>query len=140
MLKLDQKTHTATFAGQYSHGSNFDSDYMGSLEPLAERQRVRRLGLVAFITEYNASGDMLLDARLPGSDITYRAQVEPWVGLPLTPPAAAARKNAGKTTVYASWNGATEVASWRVLASTARAGRPRRRRRQVRVRDGHPGE
>ena len=115
VLKLDQKTHTATFAGQYSHGSNFDSDYMGSLEPLANGNEFVGWGSSPFITEYDASGNMLLDARLPGSDITYRAQVEPWVGQPLTPPAAAARKNAGKTTVYASWNGATKVASWKVL-------------------------
>jgi hypothetical protein len=58
---------------------------------------------------------MLLDARLPGSDISYRATVEPWVGLPLYPPDGAARTQNGRTTVYASWNGATELASWRVL-------------------------
>ena len=52
---------------------------------------------------------------LPGPDLTYRATLEPWVGLPLYPPAGAARRRGGKTTVYASWNGATEVASWRVL-------------------------
>jgi EmrB/QacA subfamily drug resistance transporter len=116
VLKLDQKTHTATLAGQYSHGSKFDSDYMGSLEPLANGNEMVGWGSSPFITEYSASGDMLLDARLPGSDITYRAKVEPWVGLPLYPPAAAARQKDGKTTVYASWNGATEVTSWKVLA------------------------
>jgi EmrB/QacA subfamily drug resistance transporter len=119
VLKLDQKTHTATFAGQYSHGSNFDSDYMGSLEPLANGNELVGWGSSPFITEYSASGDMLLDARLPGSDITYRAQLEPWVGEPLTPPAAAARQQAGKTTVYASWNGATQVVSWKVLDGTS---------------------
>jgi EmrB/QacA subfamily drug resistance transporter len=116
VLKLDQKNHTATLAGQYVHGSKFDSDYMGSLEPLANGNEMVGWGSSPFITEYSASGDMLLDARLPGSDITYRAKVEPWVGLPLYPPAAAARQKGGKTTVYASWNGATEVASWKVLA------------------------
>ncbi|MFZ0975888.1 MAG: MFS transporter [Solirubrobacteraceae bacterium] len=115
VLKLDQKTHTATFADEYSHGSNFDSDYMGSLEPLANGNELVGWGSSPFITEYSASGEMLLDARLPGSDITYRAQLEPWVGQPLTPPTAAARQKAGKTTVYASWNGATQVASWKVL-------------------------
>ena len=73
VLKLDQKTHTATLAGEYSHGSNFDSDYMGSLEPLANGNEMVGWGSSPFITEYSASGDMLLDARLPGSDITYRA-------------------------------------------------------------------
>ena len=119
VLKLDQKARTATLAGQYSHGSNFDSDYMGSLEPLANRNEMVGWGSSPFITEYSASGDMLLDARLPGSDITYRAEVEPWVGQPLTAPAAAARRKDGKTTVYASWNGATEVASWKVLSGAA---------------------
>jgi EmrB/QacA subfamily drug resistance transporter len=116
VLKLDQQTHIAAFAGQYSHGSKFDSDYMGSLEPLANGNEIVGWGSSPFITEYSAWGDMLLDARLPGSDITYRAEVEPWVGVPLTPPAASARTQDGKTTVYASWNGATEVASWKVLA------------------------
>ena len=58
----------------------------------------------------------MLDGVLPGSDLSYRATVEPWVGLPLSPPVGAARAANGKTTVYASWNGATEVVSWRVLA------------------------
>ncbi len=42
--------------------------------------------------------------------------VEQWVGLPLTAPAGAARQADGRTTVYVSWNGATQVVSWRVLA------------------------
>jgi hypothetical protein len=42
-----------------------------------------------------------------------------WVGLPDYPPSAAARHTATGTTVYASWNGATAVASWRVTAGTS---------------------
>jgi hypothetical protein len=61
---------------------------------------------------------MLLDARLPGSDITYRATVEPWVGRPLDPPAGAARRTGARTVVYASWNGATEVKAWKVLGGS----------------------
>ena len=118
VLKVDQQTHTATLAGEYSHGSKFDSDYMGSLEPLANGNEMVGWGSSPFITEYSASGDMLLDARLPGSDISYRARVEPWVGQPLTPPAATARQQGGRTIVYASWNGATQVASWKVLAQS----------------------
>jgi len=116
VLKLNQQTHTATLADQYSHGSRFDSDYMGSLEPLANGNEMVGWGSSPFLTEYDAAGNMLLDARLPGSDISYRAEVQPWVGLPLTAPAAATTQKNGKTTVYASWNGATQVASWKVLA------------------------
>jgi hypothetical protein len=43
------------------------------------------------------------------------------VGKPLYPPAAVARRQGAKTVIYASWNGATQLAGWRVLggASTA---------------------
>jgi hypothetical protein len=65
---------------------------------------------------FDSSSKMTLDVVLPRPDITYRATVEKWVGLPLYPPVGAASVKSGKATVYASWNGATEVASWRILA------------------------
>ena len=40
------------------------------------------------------------------------------MGKPLYPPSGAARTKGGATTVYASWNGATQVSAWRVLAVT----------------------
>ena len=79
-------------------------------------------GSEPYFTEYGPSGKRLLEARFPGNDLSYRTMREPWVGEPLTDPAGAARQAGGSTTVYASWNGATEVASWRVLASSAAAG------------------
>jgi hypothetical protein len=115
VLKLDQAKHTATLAGQYTHGSNFNSEYMGSLEPLSNGNEFVGWGSAPFFTEYDSSGNMLLDARLPGHDLSYRATVEPWVGAPLYPPSGAARQAGGRTVVYASWNGATQVRSWRVL-------------------------
>ena len=53
---------------------------------------------------------------------TYRALRFPWSGRPLTPPAVLANLNntGEETIVHASWNGATEVASWRVLAGNIR--------------------
>ena len=116
VLKLDGKNHTATVAGQYSHGSDFNAEYMGSLQPLPGGNEFVGWGSANYLSEYNASGQMLLDAKLPSPDITYRATVEPWTGAPLDPPQGAARRQSGRTTVYASWNGATQVASWRVLA------------------------
>jgi EmrB/QacA subfamily drug resistance transporter len=116
VLKLDPKSHTATVAGQYSHGSDFDAEYMGSLEPLPGGNEFVGWGSANHFSEYNASGQMLLDAKLPDPDITYRALLEPWTGTPVDPPQGAARRRGGKTTVYASWNGATQVSSWRVLA------------------------
>ena len=118
VLKLDEKAHTATLDGEYTHGANFNSEYMGSLEPMPNGNEVVGWGSAPFFSEYDSSGNLLLDARLPGHDLSYRATVQPWVGTPLYPPTGAARRTSGTTTVYASWNGATEVRSWRVLAGT----------------------
>jgi hypothetical protein len=118
VLKLNTATHTATLAGQYGHGSTFDAEYMGDLQPLPGGNEFVGWGSGGYLTEFNVSGQELLDATLPFPDLTYRTEVDPWVGLPTTPPAGAARRLGGRTTVYASWNGATQVASWRVLGSS----------------------
>jgi EmrB/QacA subfamily drug resistance transporter len=118
VLKLDQTAHTATLASQFSHGSSFDADYMGSLQPLANGNEFVGWGSAPYFSEYSSSGQLLMDAVLPHPDLSYRARVEPWVGLPPYPPAGAARRKAGRTTVYASWNGDTRATSWRVLASS----------------------
>jgi EmrB/QacA subfamily drug resistance transporter len=115
VLKLNTAMHTATAVSQYSHGSNYDSQYMGSLQPLPGGDEFVGWGSEQNLTEYTASGHMILDGYLPFPDLSYRAMVEPWVGLPLYPPSGAARHKDGKTVVYASWNGATQVLSWRVL-------------------------
>jgi hypothetical protein len=74
---------------------------------------------VPYLSEYTRSGKLLMDGYFPGSDLTYRATVEKWVGLPLYPPLGAARQASGKTTVYASWNGATQAVSWRVMGGAS---------------------
>jgi hypothetical protein len=121
VLKLNPTAHTATLVSQFTHGADSDSEFMGNIEPLPDGNEFVGWGSLGSFSEYNASGRMLLDAALPRPDVTYRATVEPWVGLPLYPPSGAARQLRGRTIVYASWNGATEVASWRVLAGPSSA-------------------
>ncbi|HZO78869.1 MAG TPA: MFS transporter [Solirubrobacteraceae bacterium] len=119
VLKVNTATRTATAVSTYSHGSSFDSQFMGSLEPLPGGDEFVGWGSQQNFTEYTGSGHMILDGYLPYPDISYRTTVEPWVGLPLYPPSGAARHKAGKTVVYASWNGATRVLSWRVLGGSS---------------------
>jgi EmrB/QacA subfamily drug resistance transporter len=116
LLELDQQTRTATLVAQYGRNSGYDSDYMGDTQPLANGNVFVGRGSEPYFSEYSQAGKLLFEGELPGPDLTYRATLEPWVGLPLSAPAGAARQTGGKTTVYASWNGATAVASWRVLA------------------------
>jgi EmrB/QacA subfamily drug resistance transporter len=115
ILKLDQHTHTATLAAEYGGVRRLNADYLGDTQTLPNGNVFVGWGSASYLSEYTRSGKLLLDAFFPGSDLTYRATVEQWLGVPLSPPVGAARRTAGTTTVYASWNGATQVASWRVL-------------------------
>jgi hypothetical protein len=122
VLELNQSTHVATLEAQYGNREGFKSEYMGDTQPLANSNTFVGWGSAPYFTEYSPSGKLLLEAEFPGSDLSYRTMVEPWVGLPLTAPAAAVRSADGRTTVYASWNGATQLVAWRVLGA-AGAGR-----------------
>ena len=51
----------------------------------------------------------------PGND-TYRAYRFPWVGRPDALPKLLASRSRGRVTARVSWNGATRVASWQLLA------------------------
>ena len=115
-MSTKASTHVATLEAQYGNREGFKSEYMGDTEPLANSNTFIGWGSAPYFTEYSAAGKLLLEAEFPGSDLSYRTMVEPWMGLPLTDPAGAARQANGSTTVYASWNGATQVVSWRVLA------------------------
>ncbi len=76
-------------------------------------------GAVPEISEFDKNGSLLFDAHLPPGMSSYRAFRFPWSGHPLTPPAVSAKvlSTGDSTAVFASWNGATDVASWRVLAT-----------------------
>ncbi len=116
VLHLNTQTHTATLAAQYGQGEGISADYMGDTQQLANGNVFVGWGAEPYLSAFSSSGKLLFEGEFPRPDLTYRATVEPWVGLPLTPPAGAARERGGQTTVYASWNGATRVVSWRVLA------------------------
>jgi EmrB/QacA subfamily drug resistance transporter len=120
-LSLNMSNHTIAGVKQYSHGTTFESEYMGSTQVLPDGHVLVDWGQVPYISEFDKSGNLVFDGTLPGSDLTYRTYVRPWVGLPLTRPSGAARHSGGQTTVYASWNGATKLSGWKVLAGPSAA-------------------
>ena len=70
-------------------------------------------------TEFDANGEVVLHGSFGDGMPSYRAFRLPWTGTPTDTPVAALREDGGVSTVYASWNGATEVRTWRVLAGPA---------------------
>ncbi len=71
-------------------------------------------------TEYNNSGHVLLDGTLGKNVQDFRTYLSPWSGQPTGAPSVVASAGSSATiSVSASWNGATQVASWQVLAGAS---------------------
>ena len=117
-VALDFKTHQAHLVSAYVHSSPpLLVASQGNMQTLADGNTLVGFGGEPVISEYAKSGSLLFDAHLSDELVFYRAYRFPWSGRPLTPPSAAAsQNNVGDTIVHMSWNGATGVASWRVLA------------------------
>jgi hypothetical protein len=120
LLRLNPASHTASLVAAYSHSPTLDVAFLGSMQVLPNGNALVGWGSRPYFTEYSHSGRPLLDVLWPGKDQSYRALYSAtWVGSPYYPPRGAARTAHGRTTVYASWNGATQVRSWRVLAGAS---------------------
>lgn len=118
LIKLDFKSKTARLVREL-----LSTPRMTSPTPSQGNAQFRSTGWTLigsghkpFITEYDAAGRVALHAKLPKEISSYRALRFPWVGRPYYPPSIAVRTLKGTTTVYMSWNGATEVSSWRILS------------------------
>ena len=117
VLRLNPGNHTASPVAQYGHAPMLDSAFTGSMQVLPNGNALVGWGSQPYFSEYTSSGKALLDAVWPGKDLSYRVVLSnTWVGTPYFPPSGAARTSHGKATIYASWDGATEVVSWKVLA------------------------
>ena len=122
-IALDFKARQARLVVAYTHARPpLLAASQGNAQTLANGNTVVGYGGVPEISEYAKDGTLLFDAHLSFELIFYRAFRFPWSARPLTPPAVVANLNntSEETTVHMSWNGATDVAAWRVLAGTHR--------------------
>ncbi|HEX7610990.1 MAG TPA: arylsulfotransferase family protein [Solirubrobacteraceae bacterium] len=73
-------------------------------------------------TEFDGSGHVLLDGTLGRNVQSFRVTLSPWSGrAPGVPAIVASAPAGGGVQVRVSWNGATDVASWRLLAGASAA-------------------
>jgi hypothetical protein len=115
-LALDSAHHRASLVHSYTHRRLVVAGSQGNMQVLPGGNVLVGWGARPYISEFSPGGSLLYEASFPRQDESYRAYRFPWTGTPATLPRAAVRSAAGKVTAYASWNGATQVASWRVLA------------------------
>ena len=118
-VRLDDKAKTATLVSEDLHSPALAASFEGNVQPLPNGDEFLGWGQQPYFTEFDGQGQMLFDGRFVDANSSYRAYRYPWTGTPIGSPSVAAT-NAGNTTnVYVSWNGATQVASWLVLAGSS---------------------
>jgi hypothetical protein len=118
VLSVNPQTKTDTVVSEYEHSAALSSGSQGNIQQLANGNMFVGWGAEPYFSEFNSAGQLLFDGHMHGSYQSYRTYRFPWTGTPTTMPAIAAvtAHAGGPATVYASWNGATLLTSWRVLA------------------------
>jgi hypothetical protein len=118
-LALDMQHMSAALIREEAHASPLLAGSQGNLQTLAGGDWLVGWGEVPYLSEYGAAGQLLFDAHMPAGYESYRAYRLPWSGHPPGRPALAASAAHGGEVLYASWNGATDIGSWRVLAGAS---------------------
>ena len=115
-LRLDHEAKTASVAQEWEHADGLLSTTQGSMQNLhGGGAFVGWGGRQPFFTEFAADGRTLFDARFARADVeSYRAFRAPWRATGEGRPSVVATRAGRRTSVWVSWNGATDVASWRV--------------------------
>jgi hypothetical protein len=113
-LDLGKHTVTENNGAEIRHKPDLYGDATGDARKLPNGDTFISWGTTGHATEYDA--DKHVVAEITTSQ-TYRMFNADWHGAPVTRPSVATAVNAdSQTTVYVSWNGATDVASWQVVS------------------------
>jgi hypothetical protein len=114
-LQLDMAAMTATLAGEYPPPTPRSAFAMGNLQQLPDGGAFVGWGTDGSFSEIGPDGTPRVDARFAPGTATYRAFRHQWHGRPRTLPSVVVAADAnGSPTAYVSWNGATDVAGWRL--------------------------
>jgi hypothetical protein len=117
VLRANERTKTVTLVKQFTHDPPISAQAEGNSQLLPNGDYFVNWGFGGAITEFAPNGDVVFDAKLPPEVESYRGfRFAGWHGRPLTKPAVAVAKDKGRLKVFASWNGATDVARWIALA------------------------
>jgi hypothetical protein len=122
VLEVDESRRRVTVRDEYKSPHRLLAGAMGSLQILSSGRVTVGWGVASYTSEFAADGELLFDYALPEGMYSYRGLRLSWSGGPHHRPAVAATRHpqSGAPIIYASWNGATEVAGWQVNSGSKR--------------------
>jgi hypothetical protein len=121
LLEANTTAHTVTLRKQFTNPSRtLLASSQGNTLNLPGGDWLMGYGGLPDFTEYDAAGHVLLDGALGKNVQDFRTFLSPWSGhAPGAPAIVAKASGAGALAVSASWNGATDLASWKVSAGSS---------------------
>ena len=120
VLALDLSHMTAALVSSFTHSKPLLAASQGDFQPLAGGDWFVGWGQEPYFSEFAPGGALLFDAHLPSAYQSYTVFKSPWSGAPAQLPRLALRAGPhGGLRAYASWNGATAVARWRLLGGSS---------------------
>jgi hypothetical protein len=125
--KVDEVNKTVTKVWEFSPTPPVFTAYMGNTQRLPDGNTFLDWGDVVThpgyqftsAIEVNPQNQVIFQLTFDQPYVSYRAYLFPWQGTPQNPPALAFKKDGAGLTLGYSWNGATDVAAWRVYGGNS---------------------
>lgn len=117
-LRTDTTPMTAEVVQQFDHPHKAYAYGRGNVQTLPNGNTFVGWTDHSLHSEYDTAGNLILEAQLQADLKSYRSYKFPWTGYPADPPdvhAEALHVDSSETistTIWVSWNGATEVDVW----------------------------
>jgi hypothetical protein len=121
MMRIDVGTGVVSLLHRYTHSPSLLAGSQGNVQLLPSGNVFVGWGSAPNFSEYTPDGSQIFDGRFRLGVNTYRAYRNRWAGRPDTRPSlAVSPAKKGRVRLFASWNGATQVARWRALGGHTR--------------------
>jgi hypothetical protein len=114
--RINWAHRSVELVGRYVRTPPLLTGSQGNDQVLSDGNSLVGWGEEPYLTEFGPEGQILFEMHYPSPGQSYRAYRFPWNAQPAAPPALVVKSSGTESaTVYASWNGATDVSEWRVL-------------------------
>ncbi|MFN8621442.1 MAG: arylsulfotransferase family protein [Chloroflexota bacterium] len=119
VLRVDEAAGTARLVRRLDPPVPVNASSQGDLAIAPDGSATVGWGSANLFTSYDPDGNVTLDGAMPRGFSSYRAFRSPWQGRPRDLPIlTVAADDRGAPGAWVSWNGATDVVRWRLLAGT----------------------
>jgi len=115
MFRANPKTGRATLVRSFERSEPLRASSQGNVQLLGNGNFFVGWGSKKYCTEFAPDGEIVWDLEYSARNVSYRCYRSPWLGAPTSPIAVKSEQGQDGNRVYVSWNGDTQVGTWRVL-------------------------